>query len=333
MRFHRSRLIPLIALALALFGTPPASAVVPVVTTYSYPFVGSTTTASTMTGWTTLAGSTNAGAITANVDDAVSGNLLPSGFTIKYNGTTYNYLIISSNSVLCFTTCGTAYQNFSGAVPGGPNIQICSADYNALAIYTLYDSTTSTFKIRYEGHQHSKANDAVVADIWEATFHNGSNIFELGVGNSDICSSTNGSPYSPASGFADGTNYLGYFITNGSDNLANKGFQILTGSLAASTVSLSQPGSNLTFRTGTTIQATVNTPGKVTFYQQGKPIPGCRSIAAVVSGPNYIANCNFKPSIHGAANIKATFVPSSAAYTGSTSAAIQIVTDSRSTLR
>jgi hypothetical protein len=280
-----------------------------------------------MTGWSSVIGS---GGITANVDDAISANLLPSGFTISYNNTTYSSLIVSSNSALCFSTCSNAYQSFSGAVPTGPAIQLCSADYNSINIYTKYDTATATFKIRYEGHQHAKANDGVVADIWEATFHNGSNAFEIGIGSSDICSSTNTSPYSPSSGFTDGTNYLGYFISSTSDNLQNRGFQIVTGAVVPGTIALSPSTPTATFRSLTVLTSTVNTNGKVTFYQQGKPIPGCRSLATYLSGSNIVATCNWKPSIHGVPTLKAVLVPASAGYSGATSFAVNVTSVARS---
>ena len=319
-------------LAASLFGGF-AHATAPVVTTYSYPFVGSPSAASTMTGWTTVAGSSVAGGITENVDDAISGNLLPSGFTIQYNGTSYTNLIVSSNSALCFGTCSNDYQNFSASIPTGPAIQLCSADYNALAIYTKYDTATATFKIRYEGHQHAKANDGIVADIWEATFHNGSGAFEIGMGSSDICSKTNSSTYNPTSGFTTGSVYLGYFISAASDNLQNQGFQIVTGSLVASTTSLAPTNPTGSYRTLNVLTATVNTPGKVTFYQQGKPIPGCKNLLTTLSGSNYVATCNWRPSIHGTPSLKAVLVPNSAGYTGSTSIPISVSSNPRATTR
>ena len=305
---------------LAVFATS-ASAAAPAVTSYTYPFVGSSSAATTMTGWTSVNGS---GGITANVDDAISANILPNGFTILYNNTTYSSLIVSSNSVLCFSTCGTDFQLFSGSVPVGPSIQLCAADYNSFNIYTKYDTATATFKIRYEGHQHAKQADNVVADIWEATFHNGSNVFEIGMGSSDICSVTNGSTYTPSSGFTDGTNYLGYFISSKTDNLQNRGFQIVTGAIVPGTVVVSPGSQSAIFRTTTVLTATVNTGGKVTFYQQGKPIPGCRSIRTYVSGSNIVATCNWKPSLHGAPSLKAVLSPTSAGYSGATSYAVTV---------
>lgn len=328
----RSFLFTIICGVAFLF-TPSAYAAAPAVSNYSYPFVGSPSAVTTMTGWTSVAGSAVAGGITANVDDAISANVLPNGFTILYNGTTYSNLILSSNSVLCFGICSTSYSGFSGSVPTGPSIQLCAADYNAINIYYLYDASAGTFKIRYEGHQHAKAADGIVADIWEATFHNGSNAFEVGMGISDICSVTNSSPYTPASGFTDGTNYLGYFLTGTSDNLQNRGFQVVTGSLIPGTATLSPASNSATYRSLNLLTVTVNTPGKVTFYQRGKPIPGCKNISTTGSGANIIATCNWRPSSHGIVSLMATLVPTSAGYTGVTSYPVAVTSSSRVTRR
>jgi len=73
-------------------------------------------------------------------------------------------------------------------------------------------------------------------------------------------------------------------------------------------VSLSYSGGTTAiYRTVGTITATSSLAGKVTFYDHGKAIPGCKNVAT--NGSN-VATCSWKPSLHGNATITATGKPS-----------------------
>ena len=62
------------------------------------------------------------------------------------------------------------------------------------------------------------------------------------------------------------------------------------------------------YRTATAITATVNTQGKVTFFTNGKRIPGC--ISKLTSGTSPItATCNWRPAQRGSARVHAVFTP------------------------
>lgn len=100
--------------------------------------------------------------------------------------------------------------------------------------------------------------------------------------------------------------------------------------LSDSSVSISVSGgaTQATYRTAVTITATVSTPGKVTFYSNGKRIPGCISIAASTS-----VNCSFKPSTRGSQLITASLVPSSGAYRNSKSSSSSIQISNRTSSR
>lgn len=63
-----------------------------------------------------------------------------------------------------------------------------------------------------------------------------------------------------------------------------------------------------TFRTGNSLVVTVNYPGKVIFYAQGKRIGGCINIATVGSGP-YTVTCNWKPATRGAVTVTGIYTP------------------------
>lgn len=74
------------------------------------------------------------------------------------------------------------------------------------------------------------------------------------------------------------------------------------------------------YRQNLTITATLTYPqtggdGKVVFYANKKRIPGCQAIQSV----NNVATCTFRPSLHGALAITATWIPTNTAYDPSTS--------------
>lgn len=59
-----------------------------------------------------------------------------------------------------------------------------------------------------------------------------------------------------------------------------------------------------TFRTVSTIQATLSSDGKVRFFINGKQIPGCVAVLSTST----IASCTWKPSVRGATNLTARVV-------------------------
>jgi hypothetical protein len=74
---------------------------------------------------------------------------------------------------------------------------------------------------------------------------------------------------------------------------------------ASVNVSLQSGGTGATYRAITTIKASASTDGKVTFYQAGKVIAGCRNVLTVSS----VATCSWRPSIHGGASLTAKIIP------------------------
>lgn len=59
----------------------------------------------------------------------------------------------------------------------------------------------------------------------------------------------------------------------------------------------------------TSLTVTVNTPGKVRFYMDGKRIANCLSVSTTGTNPNYVATCTWKPAITARHTITATFTP------------------------
>ena len=82
--------------------------------------------------------------------------------------------------------------------------------------------------------------------------------------------------------------------------------------------SLTGSATTATYRTQIIITANVTVSSKVTFWVNGKVIPGCKNRTAVVSGSSYISNCSWKPSLRGDLRITALATPISGSITAST---------------
>lgn len=96
----------------------------------------------------------------------------------------------------------------------------------------------------------------------------------------------------------------------------------------SSTPTLSLSNTSPKYRISNTITATVNTTGKVSFYEKGKKIPRCQNISI----SSTTGSCSWKPVRHGVTNISATFVPTDSDYIPSTVSRDYIVS-ARSTTR
>lgn len=89
-------------------------------------------------------------------------------------------------------------------------------------------------------------------------------------------------------------------------------------------------GSNTAiFRTAKSLTATVNTPSRVTFYQNGKKIAGCIKILS--SGGSAI--CTWKPSRRGNLVLTADGVPLDSSYLSATAQSLNILVSDRSNAR
>lgn len=82
----------------------------------------------------------------------------------------------------------------------------------------------------------------------------------------------------------------------------------------------------------TTITATVSNPGKVRFFQSGKRIPGCVSVATTGSGP-ITATCYWRPTTSGGVIISASLTPTDSSLTSSTSHAVAVSSGRRVSIR
>lgn len=110
-------------------------------------------------------------------------------------------------------------------------------------------------------------------------------------------------------------------------------FQVFIGnaSASASSVALTTSGT-ATYRNASTITATLGvagSDGKVTFFQNGKRIPGCIN----VQSSGLVATCNWRPSSRGITKLTASLTPTSSGYLPSASSTIQSLVSTRSSRR
>jgi hypothetical protein len=69
-------------------------------------------------------------------------------------------------------------------------------------------------------------------------------------------------------------------------------------------------GNSAIYRNLKVVQATLSVDTKVTFYQSGKLIPGCKNIQSSA----LVASCNWKPNIHGAISLTASALAPNSSY-------------------
>lgn len=77
----------------------------------------------------------------------------------------------------------------------------------------------------------------------------------------------------------------------------------------------------------------VNAPGKVRFFLNGKRIANCLAVSTTGSGSTYTATCNWRPTFTGRQSLTATFTPTSNTFTAVTSPALSTWVLKRTTTR
>lgn len=91
------------------------------------------------------------------------------------------------------------------------------------------------------------------------------------------------------------------------------------------TTSISISASNGVFRNTQTLSTSSVNQGRVTFYANGKRIPGCLNVSQSGSGP-YVATCTWKPTLHGFNNLKAYLEPTNIRLAPSTNGVSAFIT-------
>jgi hypothetical protein len=94
--------------------------------------------------------------------------------------------------------------------------------------------------------------------------------------------------------------------------------------------SLAGAATTATFRTQIVITADVTVSSKITFWVNGKVIPGCKNRTATGSASSFTVNCAWKPSLRGDLKISAQAIPISGSVTSSTPSPISVRVINRS---
>lgn len=95
---------------------------------------------------------------------------------------------------------------------------------------------------------------------------------------------------------------------------------------------LAIPAGPFIYRQSYSLTSTSTASGKITFYVNGKPAAGCRSIP-VNSANSYTATCNYKPTVHGAFLTYASFAGSASNIRPSQSGVFSISVINRTSRR
>lgn len=98
----------------------------------------------------------------------------------------------------------------------------------------------------------------------------------------------------------------------------------------SSSITLTNPVGDASFRTNIVITASGSVPGRITFYVNNKKIPGCIKVATNVSN---VATCNWKPSLRGNQSLSAFLVPTDSTYLTSKTNNISVFVSRRNSQR
>jgi hypothetical protein len=155
-----------------------------------------------------------------------------------------------------------------------------------------------------------------------------------------ICFTTTPSYTGSPAGWTMGTTYTWQSTDSGASFNSRNDYMVFNftlfgigGGVATPTSSISLSGnSTATYHQSVTVTGTLGvagTDGKVTFYANGKKIPRCIGKQSV----SLSVTCNFIPSTRGAISVTARLVPTDTGFSGSTSAAKNILVSTRSNRR
>ena len=110
-------------------------------------------------------------------------------------------------------------------------------------------------------------------------------------------------------------------VTDVVDTSAFSAFQLAGGATVAA------------YRTAIVITATVTVASKISFYSNGKVLPGCKNKLATGSGSSFTANCTWRASTRGAATLTAAATPTGAGISGAIAPQLNIRVGNRTGAR
>lgn len=260
--------------------------------------------------------SSDGGATWANVPGLSSASWY--GCAMSFDGTK-RYITNSSNTVFRSSDSGATWQSVTMPFSGWSDIAVSS---DGSIVYVSSSSSIKIYKSTDSGQTFASTTNGTVFASPKfistssdgsvvAVFDNGSSIKTSLNGGSTWTSEVNAgvSPWYAGDLNGSGTKLIAPMTVNGS-------YLYKSTYIPPSTLVLTSGGaSQIQYGIQNSISATTNFAGKVTFFANGKRIAKCVSVPTV----SLVATCNYKPTIHGAVTVTATFVPSNSSY-ASTSA-------------
>jgi hypothetical protein len=88
-----------------------------------------------------------------------------------------------------------------------------------------------------------------------------------------------------------------------------------------------------TFRTPVSVTANVSVASRISFYVNGKVLPGCKNRLTSGSGSSHSVTCTWKPSLRGNFYVSAISTPTSASTSGASATPVSVNIASRSIKR
>ena len=102
---------------------------------------------------------------------------------------------------------------------------------------------------------------------------------------------------------------------------------------AFNSLTLSGGATTATFRTPVSVTANVSVASKVSFYVNGKVLPGCKNRLTSGSGSSHSVTCTWKPSLRGNYAISATSTPTNPSTSGASATPVLVNISNRTVKR
>ncbi len=98
----------------------------------------------------------------------------------------------------------------------------------------------------------------------------------------------------------------------------------------SSTITVSPPTGEASYRSNSVITATGSVPGRITFFSNNKRIAGCINVSTNISN---VATCNWRPSLRGTQVLSAYLLPTDSSYLTSNSSRVNVFVTNRNSRR
>lgn len=266
-----------------------------------------------------------------------------------YNGVNYYYQAVTMTSdgqKIAATSTGTSSPIFMSSNGGSSwDTSTVTSSYwsdvktssDGSVLIAASTSTNNPVITTNWGSSWSYINTVGNAFRYGLTMNGDASLIILGqnIGGGQLYYSTNkGGTFTAASGFQTGSQTTIALSADSSKLVIGTDFYRLAVASVnlvskVSFASVATLNNQATYRTTVTLTATIATSGgdgKVTFFANGKRIPGCINI----SSTSLIATCNWKPAIRGAVVVSAYAKPTDTSLQSSTSLPTTISVTNRS---